>query len=110
MRLGLVVVLLVGCSSNAATCPSTFALYCSADQDGLTCDTELSGRPAGCTCDGRTWTCTDCPDRAPPTGTCSPGATCGVWGFENACACSCNANGAWSCSIDDPDPNFHCSY
>ena len=111
MRLVVVIVVaLIGCSSREDACPGQITLYCSAEQRGLRCDYEPDGRPSMCECNGGTWTCTDCPGREFPADACAAGATCAVWGFEDSCACSCDASGKWSCSIDDPNPNFHCSF
>jgi hypothetical protein len=109
MRVLAALVLLAACHDEP-TCPSTLGLYCDRPQEGLTCGyTEESGAKASCRCAGGLWECNDCPGGAAPVGTCAAGDGCAAWGFENACACTCDANGQWSCSVDDPDPNFHCS-
>jgi hypothetical protein len=114
MRALAVLVLLAACQvdngNSGRSCPATFGLYCEQAQDGLTCThPEETGGTATCHCSSGLWECNDCPDGAAPVGTCSTGASCSVWGFENACACSCDAQGQWSCAVDDPDPNFHCA-
>ncbi|HEU0031760.1 MAG TPA: hypothetical protein VFQ53_14080 [Kofleriaceae bacterium] len=98
-----------GSSAGPGTaCPDTLGLSCS--QEGLTCEEVLEdGTIATCVCNGATWTCNDCPDGESPVGACAAGASCSVWGFENACACTCDATGEWSCVVDDPSPNFHCA-
>ena len=101
----LLAVMLTACS-NEPSCPNPKGLYCSEAEKDLTCEYDTST----CRCNGATWTCTDCPDGEYPTGACSAGESCSAYGFENACACTCDANGAWKCVVDDPSPNFHCSF
>ena len=97
---------LIACSGDPP-CPGT--LGCS--ENGSTCERTLeNGRTAACHCSGYLYTCTDCPDGERPIGACTAaGQTCGVWGFENACACTCGEDGTWSCAVNDPDPHFHCA-
>jgi hypothetical protein len=95
-------------SCDGSSCPSSPEFFCESNQQALTCEFKLEGGPVSCRCDGRVWTCNDCPDLAPPIGACSGGQTCSVWGFENECACACES-GEWSCVVSDPSPNFHCS-
>ena len=108
-------VLVVACGND--DCPSSRGLTCSGYADGATChDTTEQGDPLLCRCAGGYWTCTDCPapdspsSAAFPDGACAAGSSCSVFGFENACGCTCQTDGSWHCAVDDPSPNFHCSF
>ena len=104
--------LLVGCGTNAATCPTSASEplpTCGADTEGLQCMTlpaagSINQRTNDCGCSDNRWSCNDCPGHAAghPTGSCVPTDFCDWGNFEFDCSCNCTAAGVWMCSgIDD---------
>ena len=121
MRKVLILVIALACSSkhsdvsrdgrvgdgSGSSCPFS-GLYCDRSQDGITCTYPTDGgHPTVCLCSSGLVGCNDCPN-SHAIGACTAGDTCHAYGFEDSCACTCDATGQWSCTTDDPDPNFHC--